>query len=260
MKDIWRRGRFYLGYVVEKRGRDERPGRHEPILTGAAYARTTAAVAARKRLGNKPRPFRHYPLRGLLRCACGTKMRGEAHVQRGTERRYYRCPTLGCTARRSPAEGLEQAVVAAIGQGVLPDEVIEAGRAELRRRLQTPDAAKVGRQRQRLSQRLEQLKKLYGWGDLSDDDYQRQRDEVRTALAALPGDDRIASFDAYRARLLGLAEAIAVASPARQEELCRIVLQRIVVCDREIAAIDWAPAVKPFFERQRVCPQGDSNP
>ena len=27
VKDIWRRGRFYLGYVVEKRGRDERPGR-----------------------------------------------------------------------------------------------------------------------------------------------------------------------------------------------------------------------------------------
>jgi hypothetical protein len=26
VKDIARRGRIYLGYVVEKRGRDERPG------------------------------------------------------------------------------------------------------------------------------------------------------------------------------------------------------------------------------------------
>ena len=32
VKDIVRRGRVYLGYVVEKRGREERPGRHEPIL------------------------------------------------------------------------------------------------------------------------------------------------------------------------------------------------------------------------------------
>jgi hypothetical protein len=40
MKDLLRRGRFYLGFVVEKRGRDERPGRHEPILTDAEYRRT----------------------------------------------------------------------------------------------------------------------------------------------------------------------------------------------------------------------------
>jgi site-specific DNA recombinase len=100
VKDIRRRGRFYLGFVVEKRGRDERPGRHEPILTEAEYRRTTAAIAARTRVGNKPRPFRHYVLRGLVVCACGTRMRGEAHIQRGAERRYYRCPTLGCRARR----------------------------------------------------------------------------------------------------------------------------------------------------------------
>ena len=102
VKDIRRRGRFYLGYVVEKRGRDERPGRHEPILTEAEYRRTVAAIAARTRVGNKPRPFRHYVLRGLVFCSCGTRMRGEAHLQRGTERRYYRCPTLGCRARRCP--------------------------------------------------------------------------------------------------------------------------------------------------------------
>ena len=93
VKDIVRRGRMYLGYVVEKRGRDERPGRHEPILTEAEYRQTTAAIGARTRVGNKPKPFRHYVLRGLLYCECGTRMRGEAHLQRGTERRYYRCPT-----------------------------------------------------------------------------------------------------------------------------------------------------------------------
>jgi DNA invertase Pin-like site-specific DNA recombinase len=49
VKDILRRGRMYLGFVVEKRGRDERVGRHEPILTAAQYARTMAAIAARRR-------------------------------------------------------------------------------------------------------------------------------------------------------------------------------------------------------------------
>jgi hypothetical protein len=57
---------MYLGYVVEKRGRDERLGRHEPILSQEQYRRTMAAIAARTRTGNKPAPFRSYALRGLV--------------------------------------------------------------------------------------------------------------------------------------------------------------------------------------------------
>ena len=260
VKDIWRRGRFYLGYVVEKRGRDERAGRHEPILTEPQYARTTAAIAARRRIGNKPKPFRTYALRGLLFCSCGTRLRGEAHVQRGTEIRYYRCPTLGCKARRCPADAIEGEVLATIATAVLPDRIVDAAQTELRRRLQTPTVVDSGRQRARLSTRLEQLKKQHSWGDLTDTAYLAERDSVRTALASLPDDDRIRSFDAYRARVLGLPEAIAIASPARREELCRIVIERIVVNDREVEAIEWTPPMRPFFEQQRVCPQGDSNP
>ena len=147
IKDIWRLGRFYLGFVVEKRGRDERPGRHDPILTEAEYHRTTAAIASQTRVGNKPKPFRHYVLRGLLYCECGTRMRGEAHLQRGTERRYYRCPTRGCQARRCPADLAEGDVLASIAGGVLPATVVNAARAELRKLLETPELAVAGRQR-----------------------------------------------------------------------------------------------------------------
>ena len=83
-------------------------------------------------------------------------------------------------------------------------------------------------------------------------------------LAALPDDDRIRSFDAHRARVLTLPAAIAAASPSRREELCRIVVERVVehvvVEDRQLVSITWTPAVRPFLKRQRECPQGDSNP
>lgn len=260
IKDIWRRGRFYLGFVVEKRGRDERPGLHEAILTQTEYTRTVVAVAARTRVGNKPRPFRHYVLRGLLHCACGTRMRGEAHLQRGTERRYYRCPKPGCHAPRCPAELLETDVLASIADAVLPATVIDAARVELRTLLETPEVAVAGRQRARLLTRIEQLKKQHAWGDLTDADYLAQRDATRANLAKLPDGDRVRAFDAHRARVLALPEAIDVASPERREELCRIVVQRVVVRDRELEAIDWMPAARPFFERQREYPQGDSNP
>ena len=261
VKDILRRGRMYLGFVIEKRGRDERPGQHEPILTEAQHRATMAAIAARTRVGHKPAPFRTYLLRGLVTCSCGTRMRGEAHLQRGTERRYYRCPTLGCRARRCPADTVEDEVLATIAEAVLPVGVIDTARTELRRRLQTPEVVVSGRQRARLLTRLEQLKKQHGWGDISDTEYQTQRDAVRVALRDLPDDDRVRAFDAYRTRLLELPHAIDVASPARREELCRIVVQEIVVRDREVESIAWVPPARPFFQkRQRACPQGDSNP
>lgn len=261
VKDVYRRGRLYLGYVVEKRGREERRGLHEPILSDGEYATAVAAVAARTRVGNKPKPFRHYTLRGLATCSCGTRMRGEAHLQRGTEIRYYRCPTLGCRARRCPAEAIEESVLAAIADGILPTSVIDAARAELRRRLEVPQVAVSGRQRARLLTRLERLKEQHSWGDISSADYQAQRDVMRVALQELPDDDRVRSFDAYRTRLMALPEAIAAASPARREELARIVVQRVVVRNREVQTIEWTPPARPFFEkRQRACPQGDSNP
>jgi len=59
--------------------------------------------------------------------------------------------------------------------------------------------------------------------------------------------------------VLELPDAIEAASPARREELSRIVVQRVVVRDRRLETIEWTPATRPFFEeRQRECPQGDS--
>ena len=108
--------------------------------------------------------------------------------------------------------------------------------------------------------RLEQLKKRPARGALTDADYQTARDATRTALAELPDGDRIRASDAYRARILTFQDAIVAASPARREELCRIVVERVVVRDREVESIEWTPPARPFFKRQRECPQGDSNP
>jgi hypothetical protein len=142
----------------------------------------------------------------------------------------------------------------------LTDAILETARRQLRERLDTPETADVGPHLARLATRLEQLKKQHAWGDISDVEYQSQRDDVRAALAALPEGDRISVFDAYRTRILDLPEAIAAASPTRREELCRIVVDRIVIRDCQVEAIAWTPAARPFFEKQRVCPQGDSNP
>jgi hypothetical protein len=51
-----------------------------------------------------------------------------------------------------------------------------------------------------------------------------------------------------------------VASPARREELCRILVERVVVRDREVAAIDWTPPARPFFNNSGSAPKGPWRP
>ncbi len=77
---------------------------------------------------------------------------------------------------------------------------MDAARKELRRRTQTPELVSAGKQRTRLTTRLEPLKKQHAWGDISDDDYRRQRDETHAALAQLPDGDRIVAFDVEASR------------------------------------------------------------
>ncbi len=123
------------------------------------------------------------------------------------------------------------------------------------------DPTLAGKQRAKLMNRLERLKEQHAWGDLTDAEYHAKRDATKANLAELPDGDRIRTFDAYRARVLALPAAIEASSPAQREELCRIVVQRVGVRNRQVAGIEWVPAALPFFaKRQRVCPQGDSNP
>ncbi len=259
VKDIVRRERVYLGFVVEKRGRDERPGLHAPILTEAEARRTRDAIAGRTRAGRKPGPYRTYVLRGLLTCSCGAAMRGWAHVQHGKDIRYYRCP-MKCGSRQVRADVIEANVLGRIAMGILPDRVIDRARSELRKRVETPEIVSAGRQRERLQQRLEKLRKQHEWGHLADAEYLAAREEAMAALSRLPDGDRVIAFDTHRARVLALRDAIAAASPARQEELCRIVVENVVVHDREVTAITWTPPLRPFLAIQQWYPQGDSNP
>ena len=99
-------------------------------------------------------------------------MRGEARVQRGGERRYYRCPVANrdvsrldshekpvrCSARLLPADPAETVVLDAIRGAVLPSRVIVEAREELRARLALPRDGLAKRQRARQETRLERLR------------------------------------------------------------------------------------------------------
>ena len=103
---------------------------------------------------------------------------------------------------------------------------------------------------------LEQLKKQHGWGDLGDTEYRAECAAVRATLDGLPDGDRIVAFDAHRARLLALQEA-------RQGGHAGATGGNLP--HRHRAGGHQGPEgglhrldapIRPFFERQRVYPQG----
>ena len=85
------------------------------------------------------------------------------------------------------------------------------------------------------------------------------RNETQADLAGLPDGDRVVVFDAHRARILALPEAIAAASSARREELCRIVIERVVVTSGWTRSCGLRrPALSP--KDSRCAPKGAQAP
>jgi hypothetical protein len=175
-------------------------------------------------------------------------MHGEARAARGREWRYYLCRK--CRIPSVPADDAEAAVIGAIKTMTLPQGAIDHARAELARRLEVPDADIVGTKRRRLETRLQKLLQLYGWGDLSEEEYRRQMGETRAALAELPDPDKLLVFDRNRRVMLTMAENVDRATPDQLTELVQLLVERVSVAGRAIdpASIEWTPPARPFFE------------
>ena len=56
-----------------------------------------------------------------------------------------------------------------------------------------------------------------------------------------------ALFDRHRAIAGSMSEAIDKATPAQQREFIELLVERVVVRDRQVAEIAWVPAARPFM-------------
>lgn len=254
VKDIWRRARLYLGFVVHRRGLEERPGRHEPIVDDELYRAAAAGVASRRgaRLRRAP-TRRQYLLSGLLRCECGRRLRAATRLSRGHSWSYYVCPRGHGSVRGPEAEA---AVLERVAAGMLPPAAIDEAREELRRRLRTPRTGELDELRARLVQRRERLAKRFEWGELDEPTYRAERAGVDRQLATLPDGDKLVHFDRFRAVAVSVAAALEQASDEQRAELLRMLIESVPVRDRRVDVDDiaWSPPARPFFERVTMAP------
>jgi DNA invertase Pin-like site-specific DNA recombinase len=264
VKSVWDRRWVYAGFVVRGHDhRDRRPGTQPPIASEEDVRLATLGVELRKRGRGKPPSStrRHYLLRGLAYCSCGTKMRGDARVHGGRDYRYYACPVADgrrhesgpsgekrvCPQHRIKGEIAEEAVLARVRGLILPASVLDAARGDLARRIALPAPGTTVTQRTRLRTRLENLRKQHEWGDLTDTAYRAAHDEVERALILLPDPDKLIDLDSRRDVLVSMAANIERASPEQRRELVELLVERVEIAGRQVQAIKWTPAAAEFF-------------
>ena len=249
VKDIVRRGRFYLGYVVYHRGAEEREGRHPAILDKVTWAAGRQAVTSRANGSiQASRAHRTYLLTGILECSCGRRLHGQTRAARGREWMYYLCRDCGRSA--ISASMANAAVLDELKRLILPPESFEAARDELRRRLALPSRGLSDELRARLQRRIVRLKAQYEWGDIADAEYRAKMIETRDQLALLPEPEKVITFDAVAGVVASLSQAIATATEEQLKALVGILLTRVRVTDDGGYEIEPVPAARPFFAPQ----------
>jgi DNA invertase Pin-like site-specific DNA recombinase len=247
--------RFYLGQLpvfepgTSRRIRGWEPGQHPPLIDVATFEAARTAIQGRAAAASTRRCASVYSLSGLLRCMyCGENMR--AVHNKGDQVRYYcrsRAQGIGCRGKGSFLSVYEEQLLEDLQGFTLPDDwkaQVLAAAADDQGRDDDGEA-----RRNQLRNRLERLRELYSWGDLTREEYQAERSAMERELARLEPvqrrDDRLAVLAAY---LESMPKAWADATDEQRNQLAGIIYEGIWVNGPVVEYVKPRPELEPLFQ------------
>lgn len=231
-------------------GQQEVAGMWPPLVDEWVWNAAQEIIERRRKNSAAKTAHSPYPLSGVVRCgACGSKMTGAyGNGGPGKElRRYYRCAAkathAGCDAPSIRAEKIEGLFAAWLASFTLPED----WRTALAATVGKSDRRDMDAKRRKLEERVDRLKKLYAWGDLTDADYRAQIQAAKAELAT--------ATPASVGAVYTLAEAIGnmagnwmAVSGKAATVLPELLLQQIVVRNGKIEAFVARPEAKPLLD------------
>lgn len=232
------KNRFYLGetsYGVRVKGRDRKwmPGSHDAIVTHDIFE------AVQNIMENRYSKFsptvrhakRTYPLTPLL-VSVETGTKWEGRVQRG-KRRYKRRAIDDIAGRVIYADDMERQVGEFLkGIHLIPSWVVDVRKIEQKA---TPQF-----EADKLEHQLERLKKLFMFGDVSEDEYRKESNNLKQQIKLIRESQAI---DVNKVIELGqvidnIHDVWMMANLKEKEELCRQLFNKIYTEDRSIVAVE----------------------
>ncbi len=111
---------------------------------------------------------------------------------------------------------------------------------------------------------------MYKWGDMTKEDYLKEKQAVLKELNALaPTENRTQNLERLAYFLTSVAEAWDEASQEQRNKLARTLFREVWLKDNQVVAVKPQPELEPFFQLNyeefvnkvlKVRPRGDSNP
>ena len=247
------RSRFYLGELPDgeyTKGHSSRgsytkgiEGKHEKFIDPEIWEAAKRNREANNKYGSIKitKKASTYSLSGLLVCSyCGGKM----HIQgnrRGTPYLYCYKRQQGiakeCQQHATKLEIYEQQIEQYLRCIKLPEDyqqqIIEAYKKE------DEEGPGFEKMRQALTNRLNRLKEIYEWGDMTAEEYRFKKEQLRNELVSLPAPistqkDKLESLGTY---LKNIGVSWQDASQELRNELARTLFEKIRVEDHEIRGI-----------------------
>jgi DNA invertase Pin-like site-specific DNA recombinase len=250
-KDSIRRiltNRFYLGELPDGNG-GWIAGAHEAVLDEELFMRALDARQANAHpAANVRRAHRRYSLSGLAVCGgCG----GPLHFHTAPNGRargycYQTRQRSGCGQHAFYLDGIEAQLGAYLATFTLPAETVDAVvRLYNDATVQRDDDE---RRRREIASRLERIKELYKWGDLTREAYIADRDRLEAELATLNGATDQATVLMKAAGLLrDLATGWAQASEEQKHDLAKLVFRSVEIAEDRVIAVIPQADLAPFF-------------
>ena len=249
--------RFYVGELPEANG-DWMPARHAAFIDKDVFERVQQARARNR---SRPRTVRLgarvYSLSGLLRCVgCEGPMWIHQNVK-GRARIYCRnrAQGLGCNNRATFLDIYEYQVLEYLRGFTIPEDYqrqILAFYARLQ-----DDEHDGTRNRRQLEAHLARARKLYEWGDKSEEEYLSERRQIKSELERLqPHNGGPAMLERLAHFLADVAAAWQAASPEQRNRLARQLLDAVWVRNDKVVAVRPRPELRPFFALSEECHGG----
>jgi site-specific DNA recombinase len=210
---------FYRG-VVKYRG-EEKPGRHEPIVSDELWflCERTRASRRKKSSSVKPTKAKIYMLQGILSCAkCDSQLWNQSsrtgpRYQDNARHRKRICPNRRASVK---CQLIDQQIDEFFSTMVPPANWVSSADSMVG---QEPVSLDVARERRSLLERRSRLKELYLEGDVGRSRYETERAELTAKLESL--DLHSAKvLEAASCRLAGFRDSWKGATPDRPAELC----------------------------------------